>query len=100
MSAVFSKQNRWERVLFYAKKAHELDTTNTKSKFRMGQAYLRLENIEQAKTLLEDVLKQNPEDALVKQELAKVSSANKKMDDREKMIYQAMMSKLANERRS
>lgn len=60
MSAVFAKQDRWDRVLFYATKANELDPTNTKSKFRMGQAHLRTENIEIAKSLLEEVLKQNP----------------------------------------
>ncbi|GAN00786.1 hypothetical protein MAM1_0002c00210 [Mucor ambiguus] len=60
MSAVFAKQDRWDRVLFYATKANELDPTNTKSKFRMGQAHLRTENIEVAKSLLEEVLKQNP----------------------------------------
>ncbi|CAO0802796.1 unnamed protein product [Mucor circinelloides] len=60
MSAVFAKQDRWDRVLFYATKANELDPTNTKSKFRMGQAHLRTENIEIAKSLLEEVLEQNP----------------------------------------
>ncbi|KAI8338786.1 hypothetical protein EDC96DRAFT_578743 [Choanephora cucurbitarum] len=95
MCAVFARQDNWERVLFYAKKANELDPNNLKSKFRMGQAHIRLEDIEEAKALLEEVLKQNPNDGLVKQELAKVSMANKKMDDREKMIYRAMMSKMA-----
>lgn len=61
MSAVFAKQERWDRVLFYAKKANELDAQNTKSKFRMGQAYLQLEDIEKAKELLEQVLALNPE---------------------------------------
>lgn len=61
MSAVFSKQDRWDRVLFYAKKANELDPDNLKSKFRMGQANLRLENIEVAKSLLEEVLAKNPD---------------------------------------
>jgi tetratricopeptide (TPR) repeat protein len=61
MSAVFAKQERWDRVLLYAKKANELDAQNTKSKFRMGQAYLQLEDIEKAKELLEEVLALNPE---------------------------------------
>lgn len=61
MSAVFSKQDRWDRVLFYAQKANELDADNLKSKFRMGQANLRLENIEVAKSLLEEVLAKNPD---------------------------------------
>lgn len=61
MSAVFAKQERWDRVLFYAKKANELDPQNSKSKFRMGQAYLQLEDIEKAKDLLEEVLALNPE---------------------------------------
>lgn len=61
MTAVFAKQERWERVLFYAKKAAELDPENTKTQFRMGQAQLRLENIEEAKSLLEKVLSKNPE---------------------------------------
>ncbi|CAO3627055.1 unnamed protein product [Mucor fragilis] len=100
MSAVFAKQDRWDRVLFYATKANELDPTNTKSKFRMGQAHLRTENIEIAKSLLEEVLKQNPGDALVKQELAKVAAANKSMDEKEKLIYRAMMSKLNEEKNS
>ncbi|KAI7907482.1 uncharacterized protein BX663DRAFT_424424 [Cokeromyces recurvatus] len=95
MTAVFAKQERWDRVLFYAKKANEIDPKNTKSKFRMGQAYLRMENIESAKSLLEEVLKQNPDDGLVKQELNKVQIAKKQMDDKEKMIYRAMMSRLA-----
>lgn len=60
MTAVFAKQERWDRVLFYAKKASELDPKNTKTKFRMGQAYLRLENVDEAKTLLEQVLAENP----------------------------------------
>lgn len=60
MSAVFARQERWDRVLFYASKANELDSTNTKSKFRMGQAYLQLENIEKAKELLEEVMDANP----------------------------------------
>lgn len=64
MSAVFAKQERWDRVLFYAKKANELDSTNSKSKFRMGQAYLQLENIEKAKELLEEVLAINPDGTL------------------------------------
>lgn len=120
MSAVFAKQDRWDRVLFYATKANELDPTNTKSKFRMGQAHLRTENIEIAKSLLEEVLEQNPGgnflcvcvcvclksaeirfsciDALVKQELAKVAAANKSMDEKEKLIYRAMMSKLNEEK--
>lgn len=100
MSAVFAKQDRWDRVLFYATKANELDPTNTKSKFRMGQAHLRTENVEIAKSLLEEVLKQNPGDALVKQELAKVAAANKSMDEKEKLIYRAMMSKLSEEKNS
>lgn len=61
MSAVFAKQDKWDRVLTYAKKANELDPENTKSKFRMGQAYLQLENVDQAKTLLEEVLALNPD---------------------------------------
>jgi tetratricopeptide (TPR) repeat protein len=61
MSAVFAKQERWDRVLHYAKQANELDETNTKSKFRMGQAYLQLENIELAKKYLEEVLALNPD---------------------------------------
>lgn len=60
MCTVFSKQERWDRVLSYAKKANEIDPSNLKSKFRMGQAYLRLEDIEVAKPLLEEVLKENP----------------------------------------
>ncbi|KAI9486545.1 MAG: hypothetical protein EXX96DRAFT_534793 [Benjaminiella poitrasii] len=95
MTAVFAKQERWDRVLFYAKKANEIDPKNTKSKFRMGQAHLRMENIELARSLLEEVLEQNPDDGLVKQELHKVQIANKQMDDKEKMIYRAMMSRLA-----
>jgi FimV-like protein len=61
MCAVFSKQTRWDRVLFYAKKAHELDENNTKAKFRMGQAYLQLDDIEKAKELLEEVQATNPD---------------------------------------
>lgn len=99
MCAVFSKQERWDRVLFYAKKANELDPKNTKTKFRMGQAYLQLEDIEKAKTLLEEVLKSNPDDALVKKELQKVSAANKRMDEKERLIYRAMMTKLAQEKK-
>ena len=60
MCAVFARQDNWERVLFYAKKANELDPNNLKSKFRMGQEHIRLEDIEEAKALLEEVLKQNP----------------------------------------
>lgn len=37
-------------------------------------------------------------DALVKQELAKVAAANKSMDEKEKLIYRAMMSKLNEEK--
>jgi hypothetical protein len=37
-------------------------------------------------------------DALVKQELAKVTAANKSMDEKEKLIYRAMMTKLAQEK--
>ncbi|KAI9366469.1 hypothetical protein BD770DRAFT_311585 [Pilaira anomala] len=99
MSAVFAKQERWDRVLFYAKKANELDSTNSKSKFRMGQAYLQLENIEKAKELLEEVLAINPDDALVKRELQKVALASKQMDDKEKLVYRAMMTKLAQEKK-
>ncbi|KAI7889249.1 uncharacterized protein EV154DRAFT_424252 [Mucor mucedo] len=99
MSAVFAKQERWDRVLFYAKKANELDSQNTKSKFRMGQAYLQLEDIEKAKELLEEVLALNPEDALVKKELQKVSIAIRQMDDKEKLIYRAMMTKLSQEKK-
>ncbi|KAI8644733.1 hypothetical protein BD408DRAFT_430245 [Parasitella parasitica] len=99
MSAVFAKQERWDRVLFYASKANELDPDNTKSKFRMGQAHLRTENVELAKSLLEEVLKLNPKDALVKKELAKVAAANKSMDEKEKLIYRAMMTKLAQEKK-
>ncbi|KAG1441323.1 hypothetical protein G6F56_011535 [Rhizopus delemar] len=98
MTAVFAKQDRWERVLFYAKKAAELDPSNTKTQFRMGQAHLRLENIEEAKTLLEKVLVQNPNDGLVKQELVKVTSANKQREEKEKLIYRAMMTKLVQEK--
>lgn len=61
MCAVFARQDNWDRVLSYAKKANELDPNNTKSKFRMGQAHIRLENIEEAKSLLEEVLRQNPD---------------------------------------
>ncbi|KAI9279127.1 hypothetical protein BY458DRAFT_432060 [Sporodiniella umbellata] len=98
MTTVFAKQERWDRVLFYAKKALELDSTNTKSQFRMGQAHLRLENVEEAKTLLEKVLAQNPSDSLVKQELAKVAQANKQREEKEKLIYRAMMAKLVQEK--
>lgn len=61
MCAVFAKQERWDRVLENAKKANEIDPNNMKSKFRMGQAHLRLEDIEVAKPLLEEVLKDNPD---------------------------------------
>lgn len=115
MTAVFAKQERWERVLFYAKKAAELDPENTKTQFRMGQAQLRLENIEEAKSLLEKVLSKNPGgkiilykiyyniittllDGLVKQELAKVALANKQREEKEKLIYRAMMTKLVQEK--
>ncbi|CAO3688361.1 unnamed protein product [Rhizopus stolonifer] len=64
----------------------------------MGQAHLRLENIEEAKTLLEKVLAQNPNDGLVKQELVKVTSANKQREEKEKLIYRAMMTKLVQEK--
>ncbi|GAA5795774.1 hypothetical protein EDC94DRAFT_595637 [Helicostylum pulchrum] len=99
MSAVFARQERWDRVLFYATKANELDSTNTKSKFRMGQAYLQLENIEKAKELLEEVMDANPTDTLVKKELQKVAAASKQMDDKEKLVYRAMMTKLAQEKK-
>ncbi|KAI8984497.1 hypothetical protein BDF20DRAFT_816987 [Mycotypha africana] len=95
MCAVFAKEDRWDRVLYYASQAIELDKNNTKSKFRMGQAHLRLQNTDKAKELLEEVLKENPDDALVKQELNKVQTANKQMEEKEKLIYRTMMSKLA-----
>jgi hypothetical protein len=38
-------------------------------------------------------------DGLVKQELTKVAAANKQMDDKEKLIYRAMMTKLAQEKK-
>ncbi|KAI8990233.1 hypothetical protein BDB01DRAFT_717944 [Pilobolus umbonatus] len=93
MTAVFAKQDRWDRVLFYAQKAHEIDNKNAKAKFRLGQAYIRTDKFAEAKVLLEEVLAENPDDALVKQELNKVNTANKAIEAKEKMIYKAMMTK-------
>ncbi|KAI8137144.1 hypothetical protein BJV82DRAFT_675120 [Fennellomyces sp. T-0311] len=60
MAAVLAKQEKWKRVLDSATKARELDNENTKSKFRQGQAYARMGNTDQAKALLDELLKQNP----------------------------------------
>ncbi|KAF7727142.1 Tetratricopeptide repeat protein 9A [Apophysomyces ossiformis] len=95
MATVLSKQNKWERVLDYSKKARELDENNVKAKFRMGQAYLRLGAIDKAKPLLQSVLDNDPEDALVKHEMEILKQEEKKMESREKTVYRNMISKMA-----
>ncbi|KAI8891070.1 TPR-like protein [Backusella circina FSU 941] len=95
MCAVFSKQDKWDRVLSYAKKAEELDPDNIKAKFRLGQAYSRAGDLENAKSYLTQVQEKNPNDPLVKSELSKLNSEEKKSEDKQRAIYRAMMTKFA-----
>ncbi|KAL1931315.1 hypothetical protein VTP01DRAFT_10452 [Rhizomucor pusillus] len=92
MAAALAKQEKWDRALDSAKKASALDPENLKSKFRMGQAYVRLGDFEKAKPLLDQVLARNPDDTLVKQELAKVKQEEKKANAEVKSAYWGMFS--------
>ncbi|KAG0163945.1 hypothetical protein DFQ30_010743 [Apophysomyces sp. BC1015] len=95
MATVFSKDNKWDRVLDYSKKAHELDQNNTKAKFRMGQAYLRRGDVDNARPLLTAVLDIDPSDGLVQQEMKRLKQEEKNVEGREKMVYRNMISKMA-----
>ncbi|KAL0097504.1 hypothetical protein J3Q64DRAFT_1062908 [Phycomyces blakesleeanus] len=92
MSNVYSKQNKWERVIEYATMVTALDPKNKKATFRLGQAYLRQGKADKAKPLLEDVLKMDPNDALVKSEIARLEEDEQHMENREKNIYRKMFS--------
>ncbi|KAI8393369.1 uncharacterized protein BYT42DRAFT_550790 [Radiomyces spectabilis] len=94
MSAVYSKQDKWDRVLEYSQKAHSLDSSNIKTKFRLAQAYLRRGDVDRAKPLLESCLENNPNDGLVKQEMAQLKKLEQSQEAKEKSVYRNMFAKL------
>lgn len=93
-----------------------MDPENVKAKFRLGQAYSRAGDLENAKSYLSQVQEKNPNgmikkmgifiiyinmdiyiDPLVKSELAKLTSEEKKSEDKQRAIYRAMMTKFASD---
>ncbi|KAI9015847.1 hypothetical protein CLU79DRAFT_721411 [Phycomyces nitens] len=88
--AVFSKQDKWDRVIHYATKALELDGKNAKATFRLGQGYLRQGKGDKAKPLLNQALQINPDDPLVKHEIARLEHDEQNAEVKEKAIYRKM----------
>ncbi|KAI9494741.1 hypothetical protein BDB00DRAFT_816878 [Zychaea mexicana] len=88
--AVLAKQEKWPRVLDTATKAREIDAENLKSKFRQGQAYARMGDVDKAKEVLNEVLQKDPKDAAVKQELALIKQQDKKGQEQVKKAYWGM----------
>ncbi|KAI7869900.1 hypothetical protein BDF14DRAFT_1879650 [Spinellus fusiger] len=101
MSTVYSKQNKWERVIQYStkarhskKKALELDGGNAKSLFRLGQAYIRAGIPEKAYFYLRDAADKNPNDPLVKHEMALLDKLKEKHDKTKDTLYRDMVRKI------
>ncbi|KAI8096940.1 uncharacterized protein BX664DRAFT_325231 [Halteromyces radiatus] len=97
MAAVNIKQNNWIRAMENSKKALELDGKNVKAKFRLAQAYMQQNDIDKAEPLLAQVLAVNPDDAAVKLEIAKLKKQSKSQEGKQKLVYQKMMAKMAQE---
>ncbi|KAI9313850.1 hypothetical protein BX666DRAFT_551470 [Dichotomocladium elegans] len=94
MAAVHARKEKWQRVLETATDAHKLDSTNSKAKFRMGQAYIHLGNIDQASKYLNEALQENPGDPVVLKELQKIKALEKEGDSKLKKTFWGMYDKL------
>ncbi|ORX43866.1 TPR-like protein [Hesseltinella vesiculosa] len=97
MAAVHVKQENWKRAKDCARDALKLDGSNLKAKFRLAQGYLRTNDLSEAKTLLDEVLAADPNDAMVKQELARYHRLTKSTEGHEKQVYRNMMKKMMEE---
>ncbi|KAI8343140.1 hypothetical protein BC941DRAFT_447965 [Chlamydoabsidia padenii] len=97
MAAVNLKQENWVRAKENAQKSLELDSTNMKAKFRLAQANMRQNYLDEAEPLLKEVLAANPGDRAVLDEMENFKKQSKSMEDKEKATYQKMMAKLNDE---
>ena len=88
LGACYLKKEDFEKVVSYCSKAIDVDDTNVKGLFRRGQAYVKLNQYDEAKVDLHAALKLEPENKAVAVLLRQVEATVKN----EKQMYQKMFS--------
>ncbi|KAI8068336.1 hypothetical protein BC940DRAFT_333086 [Gongronella butleri] len=97
MSAVHIKNENWKRAEECANEVLKRDKDNAKATFRLAQAYMRQGAIDKAKPLLDKASAADPNDGMVKQELARYDKLTKSSEGKEKQVYRNMLQKMMKE---
>ncbi len=70
-----------EDAIIHLKKAVEIDPTNTNASYNLSSAYLNIDQINKAKPILEKLLKDNPHDPDILNDMALVYIHNEEYDE-------------------
>ena len=88
------KLGQGRKALEHATKVLEKDASNGKAIFNSGRALIMVGELEQAQTCLENALAKNPEDKLIKKELARIPKEKAKQKEKDKRTWQAAFKKM------
>ena len=86
----FLKLGKGDEAKSKCSKVLDLDASNIKARFRRGCAYLLMNDPDNAEADLNKAAEQDPDDAAIKKELAKVVALRKKNEAKEKGFAKKM----------
>ena len=81
------KMKQPAKALVDLDKALKMDSAHGKSLCNKGRAYIALNNLDKAKTFLEEALEMHPDDALIRKELGRLPALLKKQQAKEKAVW-------------
>ena len=87
MGMCYLKLKQPRKALVDLDKALRIDSAHGKSLCNKGRAYIALNNLDKAKTFLEEALEMHPDDALIRKELGRLPTLVKKQEAKEKAVW-------------
>jgi tetratricopeptide (TPR) repeat protein len=93
LAACHVKLQRWDRAIVACNEALKHDNGNIKAKFRLSQAYLSSGDVDRAQTLLDELQKEQPNDAAVRNAMVQLKQKKKAQDDKQASELRGFLTK-------